>query len=188
MTASLFSNRTGASALVQQTALWSSLQKVAHDERMPVPTPAHITEAASRYLLTEGRSLPSEGLTIEQVCEGIRGAGLQPLVIRSVSPEEDRAALVTCVRSGFPPVLAIQPLSGGSWHAICAVESKWVIPIFLLLQLIIRTTHAFRMHSQGPVRSRRPTWPIRIRRTLPLDTRGEWADAHSYWSSDQVAR
>jgi hypothetical protein len=106
------------------TALWSSLQKVAYDERMPVPTPAHITEAASRYLLTEGRSLPSEGLTIEQVCEGIRGAGLQPLVVRSVSPEEDRAALVACVRSGFPPVLAIQPLTGGSWHAICAVGIK----------------------------------------------------------------
>src|SRR5262249_31934231 len=35
------------------TALWSSLHKVAHDERITIPTPSHITEAASRYLLAE---------------------------------------------------------------------------------------------------------------------------------------
>lgn len=117
------------------TALWSSLQKVAHDERLPIPTPAHITETASRYLLTQGRSLPSEGLTIEQVCEGIRAAGLQPLVVRSVSPEEDRAALVACIKSGFPPVLAIlpiQPVIGGASHAICAVGVKMGITSHLV--------------------------------------------------------
>lgn len=106
------------------TALWSSLHKVAHEERILVPTPAQITEAASRYLLAEGRSFPSEGLNIQQICEAIRGSGLQPLVIRSVSAEEDRAQIVAYVNSGFPPVLAIQPLGGGSGHAICAVGLK----------------------------------------------------------------
>lgn len=102
------------------TALWSSLHKVAHEERILIPTPAQITEAASRYLLAEGRSLPSEGLNIQQICEAIRGSGLQPLVIRAVSPDEDRAQIVAYVNSGFPPVLAIQSLDGGSGHAICA--------------------------------------------------------------------
>ena len=106
------------------TALWSSLQKVAHDEQLFVPTPAHITEAASKYLLSEGRSFPSEGLNIQQICEAIRGSGLQPQVVRSVAPEEDRAQLAAYIASGFPPVLAIQPVSGGQGHAICAVGMK----------------------------------------------------------------
>jgi len=106
------------------TALWSSLHKVAHAERILVPTPAQITEAASRYLLAEGRSFPSEGLNIQQACEAIRGSGLQPLVVRSVSTEEDRAQIAAYVNSGFPPVLAIQPLAGGPGHAICAVGLK----------------------------------------------------------------
>lgn len=106
------------------TALWSSLQKVAHDEKLFVPTPAHITEAASRYLLSDGRSLPSEGLNIQQICEAIRGSGLQPQVVRSISPEEDRAQLAAYIGSGLPPVLAIQPISGGQGHAVCAVGMK----------------------------------------------------------------
>jgi hypothetical protein len=106
------------------TALWSSLHKVAHDERIEVPAPAQITEAASRYLLAEGRSLPSEGLNIQQICEAIRGTGLQPLVVRAVSLEEDRAQLAAYVNSGFPPVLAIEPVAGGTGHAICCVGIK----------------------------------------------------------------
>jgi len=109
------------------TALWSSLHKVAFEERILVPTPAQITEAASRYLLAEGRSFPSEGLTIQQVSEAIRGSGLQPMVIRSISWEEDRAQLVAYIKSGFPPVVIIQeidPQTEGSWHAVCAVGIK----------------------------------------------------------------
>ncbi len=106
------------------TALWTSLHKVAHDERIEVPAPAQITEAASRYLLAEGRSLPSEGLNIQQICEAVRGTGLQPLVVRAVSLEEDRAQLTAYVNSGFPPVLAIEPVGGGTGHAICCVGIK----------------------------------------------------------------
>jgi hypothetical protein len=106
------------------TALWSSLHKVAHDERVLVPAPAQITEAASRYLLADGRSLPSEGLNLQQISEAIRGSGLQPLVVKSVSLEEDRAQLLAYVASGFPPVLALQATSGGLGHAVCCVGAK----------------------------------------------------------------
>ena len=75
------------------TALWSSLNKVAQLEALAIPTPAEITQAASRYLLSEGRALPSEGLNINQICEAIRGSGLQPLVSRSVSFDQDCAQL-----------------------------------------------------------------------------------------------
>jgi len=87
-------------------------------------SPASITEAASRYLLAEGRALPSEGLTIHQVCEATRAAGLAPLVIKSVSPEHDRAQLLGYLSSGFAPVLAIRVLKNGEGHAICGVGLK----------------------------------------------------------------
>lgn len=106
------------------TALWSSVHKVADMERLAIPSPAQITEAASRYLLTEGRALPSEGLYPQQISEAIRAVGLQPLVIRSVSLEDDRAQLFGYISSGLAPVLAIQPIDGGNGHAVCAVGLK----------------------------------------------------------------
>jgi hypothetical protein len=106
------------------TALWSAINKVAFEESLPVATPAQITEGASRYYLGEyGRWLPSEGLTIHQVCEATRAAGLAPLVIRAVSPEHDRAQLLGYAQSGFPPVLAIMS-EDGLGHAVCTVGLK----------------------------------------------------------------
>jgi len=103
------------------TALWSSIHRVAEMEGLRAPTPAEITEAASRYLLADGRSLPSEGLSIHQMCEAIRAAGLAPLVIRSVSLEPDLAQFLGYATSGFAPILAIQPVAGGVGHAVCGV-------------------------------------------------------------------
>lgn len=106
------------------TALWSALQRVAPQEGLPVPTPADITEAASRYVLEDGRSLPSAGLSIFQICEATRAAGLSPLLIQGVSLDQDRAQILAYTTSGFPPVLAIQPLGSPDGHAVCAVGVK----------------------------------------------------------------
>ncbi|MCR4340007.1 MAG: hypothetical protein NUW01_08985 [Gemmatimonadaceae bacterium] len=106
------------------TALWCALQKVAPMEEVGVVSPAAITESASKYLLAGGRALPSEGLTIHQVCEATRAAGLSPLVIRSVAPEHERAQLLGYLSSGFAPVLALQPLTAEDGHAVCCVGLK----------------------------------------------------------------
>jgi hypothetical protein len=106
------------------TALWSSIHNVAQTEGMLPPTPAQITEAASKYVLADGRSLPSEGLNIQQICEATRAAGLEPLVVRSVDILHDRAQLLGYITAGFAPVLAIQPPQGGVGHAVCAVGIK----------------------------------------------------------------
>src|ERR1700739_688699 len=104
------------------TALWSSIHGIAPLEGLSIPTPADITEAASRYLLVGGRPLPSEGLTVHQMCEAIRAAGLAPLFVPSVGFESDRAQLFSYLSSGFAPVLAIQSMSpGAGGHAVCAV-------------------------------------------------------------------
>ena len=87
-------------------------------------TPAQITEAATRYYLPDGRPLPSEGLTLDQVCEATRAGGLAPIVVRATSPDRDRAQLLGYIRSGFAPILAAETLSTGEGHAVCAVGLK----------------------------------------------------------------
>ncbi len=106
------------------TALWSALHRIADDERMQIPTPAEITESASRYFLPEGRSVPSEGLTVHQISEAGRAAGFAPLLVRSVSPEHDRVQLLGYLASGFAPVIAIRPFKGDQGHAVCGVGVK----------------------------------------------------------------
>lgn len=105
-------------------ALWSALHRTAPLEHLPIPTPAEITEAASRYLLVEGRALPSEGLTIQQICEATRASGLSPLVVRSTGLDHDRAQLAAYIGSGFPVILALRPMQGSDGHAICALGMK----------------------------------------------------------------
>ena len=103
------------------TALWSALQRTAPLERLSSPTPAQITEAASRYMLPEGRALPSEGLRFDQLCEAVRASGLAPVLLTSLSPREDRAHMATYLRSGLPVLLGIVPLRRGEAHAVCLV-------------------------------------------------------------------
>ena len=103
------------------TALWCAAHQMAHMEGIRIPTPAEITQAASRYFLPGGRALPSEGLTIEQLCEAIRATGLAPLYIPAQTFEGDRKQLLAYLASGFAPVLAIQRLGSEAGHAVCAV-------------------------------------------------------------------
>jgi hypothetical protein len=108
------------------TALWSAIHKVAPLENLPVATPAAITQAASRYFLVGGRALPSEGLTIDQICEATRSAGLAPVVVRGLALDQARAQLHGYLSSGWPAILALQPLPGNrsDGHAVCAVGLK----------------------------------------------------------------
>lgn len=105
-------------------ALWSAVHQVAPLEGLPVMTSAQITEAATRYYIPDGRPLPSEGLTVDQVCEATRAGGLAPIVVRATSPDRDRAQLLGYIRSGFAPILAAETLSSREGHAVCAVGLK----------------------------------------------------------------
>ena len=103
------------------TALWSALQCTARMEDLASPTPAAITEAASRYVLTGGRALPSEGLDFHQLCEAVRASGLAPVFLSSVSPSVDKVHLATYLQSGLPVLLGIEPFGEGVGHALCGV-------------------------------------------------------------------
>ena len=106
-------------------ALWSALQRTAPAEGLSSPTPAQITETASRYLLPGGRALPSEGLDARQLSEAVRSTGLEPVLIRSISSREDRGHLATYLRSGLPVLLGIRPLGRNEAHAVCAVGLRF---------------------------------------------------------------
>ena len=103
------------------TALWSALQRTAPLEGLSSPTPAQITEAASRYMLPGGRALPSEGLRFDQLCEAVRATGLAPVLVTSISPREDQAHMATYLQSGLPVLLGIVPFGSGEGHAVCLV-------------------------------------------------------------------
>lgn len=87
------------------TAVWSALQKMRNFEDIRVATPAEITSLATRHVLPFGRAMPSEGLSIDQMCQAIQALGLAPSLYRIEAPEDLFAYLHAAERSGFPSIL-----------------------------------------------------------------------------------
>jgi hypothetical protein len=104
-------------------AVWTTLQKSAYDDDLRVPSPREITEAATRYYLF-GRPVPSQGLSIQQVCEAIRSFGLAPeLYAVEDQPDLCRDLLQSCLHSGIPVVAALfsERNGRGKGHAVAVV-------------------------------------------------------------------
>ena len=91
------------------TALWSSLQQTREFEEIRPATPAQITSTASQYLLPDGKPIPSEGLSVEQMCQATQSLGVPPNLIRVLNGFENaRAHLHSATLSGFAPVIIMQ--------------------------------------------------------------------------------
>ena len=91
------------------TALWSSLQQTREFEEIRPATPAQITSTASQYLLPDGKPIPSEGLSVEQMCQATQSLGVPPNLIRVFNGFENaRAHLHAATLSGFAPVIIMQ--------------------------------------------------------------------------------
>jgi hypothetical protein len=103
-------------------ALWMAMSRVAQLEGGRAPTPAFISEAASRHTGLEGRPLPSRGLTIGQVTEAIRECGFAPEVLRATGAPQAFLAMIFCyLRSGIPVVLILGNDGAEEAHAVTAV-------------------------------------------------------------------
>jgi hypothetical protein len=89
------------------TALWSALQRARELEAGTPATPAHITMRASQYALPFGRSMPSEGLSLDQMCQAVQSLGYAPNLFRADKYEVSRWILFAAVRSGISPVLIL---------------------------------------------------------------------------------
>ncbi len=109
------------------TAIWTSLQKNREKEELGITTPAHITARATHNRMPFGRSMPSEGLSIDQMCQAIQSFGLSPVL----SPAKDftaiRASIFAALKSDLSPVLVIERIDPGhvnEFHAVAVVGMK----------------------------------------------------------------
>jgi hypothetical protein len=104
------------------TALWSAFHKMVDYEDIALPSPAKITSLAARYSLPHGRHMPSEGLSVDQMCQATRAIGLSPHLfnIGLLTPprrlEFARAYIYSSCVSGYPCVLILKNLTHG--HAV----------------------------------------------------------------------
>jgi hypothetical protein len=105
------------------TAIWSSLQKLRDFEDVAAATPAQITAGASKFTLPFGRSLPSEGLSLDQMCQGIHALGVSPNLVRVESFRHARSMIFAAAISGIAPILIIRSPKG-SRHAVSAAGIK----------------------------------------------------------------
>jgi hypothetical protein len=105
------------------TAIWTSIQKLRDFEDVAAATPAQITASASRFALPFGRSLPSEGLSLDQMCQGIHALGVSPNLVRIESFRHARSMIFAAAISGIAPILIIRSPKG-SRHAVSAAGIK----------------------------------------------------------------
>jgi hypothetical protein len=108
------------------TALWSSLQQSTQFEKIRHATPAQITMLASQNILPFGRALPSEGLSVGQMCQAVQALGVSPNIFKVVGEFESACSYLHSVTlSGFAPVLVISSLDRkNESHAVTATGVK----------------------------------------------------------------
>lgn len=90
------------------TAIWSALQKARYLEEIRPATPAQITALASEYALPFGRAMPSEGLSVGQMCQAVEAAGASPALFRISDFETGRGLLYSATKSGIAPILILE--------------------------------------------------------------------------------
>lgn len=106
------------------TALWSALQSARELEGSSAATPAQITIRASQFALPFGRSMPSEGLSLDQMCQAVQAFGYAPSLFRAENFEVSRALLYSAVRSGISPVLILEDPKEDLAHAVAVAGMK----------------------------------------------------------------
>ncbi len=106
------------------TALWASLQNQAKFEDLQPATPAEITLRASASSLAFGRAMPSDGLSVDQMCVAVNSFGLAPTLERFGDKHSAAAVLYAAIRSGFAPVLILRRPKDDERHAVTVVGAR----------------------------------------------------------------
>lgn len=107
------------------TAIWTALQKNREHEELSPTTPAHITAKATHGRMPFGRSMPSEGLSVDQMCQAVEAYGISPVLTRVSGFASARDELYSAVRSAQVPVLIIQDANDKDRnHAVTVVGMK----------------------------------------------------------------
>lgn len=98
------------------TAVWTSLQNMRGFETLRSVTPTHVTQFGAASGLPSGRAMPSEGLTLGQMCQAIHAVELAPNVLTGANATSIAKQLFTIGRSGFAPVLLLECLEHQRSH------------------------------------------------------------------------
>jgi hypothetical protein len=106
------------------TAIWSALQSARHLEETAFATPAQITARATQYALPYGRSMPSEGLTVEQMCQAVRSFNFAPDLVRPDDFRACRRILHASILSGICPIAILEEGPDADAHAVAVVGMK----------------------------------------------------------------
>ena len=101
-------------------SLWMANWHLCHrfsPEFTPFTTP-QITDLASQYSLDTGRSMPSEGLTVEQMLAALKGMGYGPLIRFPKTATEAVKTVYYYVESSIPVIAILTWDASRSGHAV----------------------------------------------------------------------
>jgi hypothetical protein len=111
-----FQEQDTVAAACATTALWSAIHKCSQLFRTECPTPATITQYATRHVLTS-RPIPSHGLNVYQMCNAIREVKLEPEVFYMSGRIPLASLIYAYMRAELPVILGIDIETKGM-HAI----------------------------------------------------------------------
>jgi hypothetical protein len=103
-----FQEQDSVVAACATSALWSIFQATGHLFQHQIPSPATITNNATRMLTTEQRAFPSAGLTPLQMAHAIKSIGLEPFVVNVSNHFSLMTTAYAYLRAGIPMMLGFQ--------------------------------------------------------------------------------
>lgn len=89
------------------SALWSAFQGTGKLFQHAIPSPVEITKSASSHISLESRILPSQGLTLDQMADAIRGLSLEPFVVRANNEYVLKSTVYAYLRGQVPVIIKL---------------------------------------------------------------------------------
>lgn len=134
-----FQEQDGTASTCATCALWSMFHGTGKLFQHPIPPPVEITKAANSHWPMAGRTLPSEGLTIEQMADAIRSVHLEPFPIATHDDYVVKGNLYAYLAAHLPLVMSVflvnvstQPDTFIGSHAIaitgCSLGERGAVP------------------------------------------------------------
>lgn len=102
-----FQEQDSVAAACATSALWSTFHATGILFQHLIPSPVEITKAATNNSHFLSRSLPSQGLTVFQIAQAIRGIGLEPLLVQASQEGCLKNNLYAYLRSHVPVLMVI---------------------------------------------------------------------------------
>lgn len=100
-----FQEQDTVAAACATSALWSAFHATGHVFDHSTLSPIHITRHATAVVHSIGRHIPNRGLSMIQMADAVRGAGLEPELIPFTGSLEFRAIVLAYLSAGVPIVM-----------------------------------------------------------------------------------